>query len=59
MAGPRFQLARALWATAGERPRARALARSALSSLATAEGDHRKQMARIQAWLSANGEALR
>jgi tetratricopeptide (TPR) repeat protein len=54
-AGPRFQLARALWASADQRARARELARAALSSLAAAEGDHRRQIARIRAWLSAHG----
>jgi tetratricopeptide (TPR) repeat protein len=50
-AGLSFQLARALWATPADRPRARELARSTLAALERAEGDNRKLIARIQAWL--------
>jgi len=56
-AGARFQLARALWAKPGERQRARELARATVSSLAAAEGDNRKIMERIEAWLEAHGES--
>ncbi len=56
-AGARFQLVRALWATPGDRPRALALARTTLSSLAAAEGDNRKLIARIERWLSTHQEA--
>jgi hypothetical protein len=55
-AGARFQLARALWATPDDRPRALALARSTLSSLAAAEGDNRELVARIERWLSTHQE---
>jgi tetratricopeptide (TPR) repeat protein len=56
-AGVRFQLARALWATPSERPRARELARTILNELSTAEGDNRKVTARIEAWLKAHPES--
>jgi tetratricopeptide (TPR) repeat protein len=55
-AGARFQLARALWATPADRPRARDLARATLSALAAAEGDNRDLMARIKKWISTRGD---
>ena len=58
-AAARFQLVRALWATPGDRPRALALARSTLSSLAAAEGDNRKLIARIERWLATHQEPQR
>ncbi|HYU15523.1 MAG TPA: tetratricopeptide repeat-containing protein kinase family protein, partial [Candidatus Acidoferrum sp.] len=54
-AGVRFQLARALHATPGDRPRALELARSTRDALAAAEGDNRKMIARIDAWLATHG----
>jgi tetratricopeptide (TPR) repeat protein len=51
-AGARFQLARALWATPDDRPKALELARATLNELAAAEGDNRELLARIRAWLS-------
>jgi len=56
LAGPRFQLARALWTTVADRPRARDLARSTLKSLASAEGDNRNLMLRIEAWLRSHAD---
>jgi eukaryotic-like serine/threonine-protein kinase len=51
----RFLLARALWESPADRPRARELARDALTRLAGSEGDNRREIARIQAWLSTHG----
>jgi hypothetical protein len=58
-ASARFPLVRALWATPGDRPRAIALARATLSSLAAAEGDNRKLIARIERWLATHEEPPR
>jgi eukaryotic-like serine/threonine-protein kinase len=58
-AGARFQLVRALWVTPDDRPRALALARATLSSLAAAEGDNRKLIARIERWLATHQEPPR
>lgn len=55
-ARPRFLLARALWATPGERPRARELAGAALQELVAAEGDNRALIAEIRAWLSTRDQ---
>ena len=57
--GARFQLARALWATPADRPRALELARTTLRSLSAAEGDNRKLVARIERWLSTREERPR
>jgi tetratricopeptide (TPR) repeat protein len=55
-AAARFQLARALWPTPADRPRARELARATLSALTAAEGDNRELLARIQKWVSTHGD---
>ena len=54
-ANARFLLARALWATPADRPRALQIARAIRRDLAAAQGSHRKLLARIDAWLAARG----
>jgi eukaryotic-like serine/threonine-protein kinase len=54
-AGSRFQLARALWPTPDERPRALELARTTLDALSAAEGTHGALTRRIETWLAAHG----
>jgi eukaryotic-like serine/threonine-protein kinase len=56
MAGARFQLARALWAS-GEKRRGREVARAAVASLVAAEGDNRATIERIEKWLAEHGES--
>jgi eukaryotic-like serine/threonine-protein kinase len=55
-AGVRFQLARAMWATPGDRRRARELARATLDELVRAEGDNRELVRRIRRWLAATSD---